>query len=114
MALQVEQILQVHLPVRVDREVAPIALPDEHLPDPHAFDLPARAEDDLGRRQLTAAIRCSTWSAAGMIEAETRFRKVEGYRGLATLAFKIEHDVLRNRQLDSHTSTEETTMRLTV
>ena len=52
-ALQVAQILQVHLPVRVDREVAPIVLADEHLPDLHAFDLPARAENDLSRRQLT-------------------------------------------------------------
>ena len=47
------------------------------------------------------------WTAAGMREAETRFRKVEGYRGLATLAVKIEHDLIRKRQLDSHTSTQE-------
>ena len=26
---------------------------------------------------------CLRWTAAGMLEAETRFRKVEGYRGLA-------------------------------
>ena len=50
---------------------------------------------------------CLRWTAAGMLEAETRFRKVEGYRGLATLAVKIEHDLLRKRQLDSHTSAEE-------
>ena len=30
------------------------------------------------------------WTAAGMLEAETRFRKVEGYRGLARLAIAIE------------------------
>jgi hypothetical protein len=30
-----------------------------------------------------------------MLEAETRFRKVEGYRGLATLAVRIEQDLLR-------------------
>ena len=42
-----------------------------------------------------------------MLEAETRFRKVEGYRGLATLAVKIEQDLIRKRQLDSHTSAEE-------
>jgi hypothetical protein len=42
-----------------------------------------------------------------MLKAETRFRKVVGYRGLAGLAVKIEHDLLRNRQLDSYTSTEE-------
>jgi putative transposase len=57
---------------------------------------------------------CLRWTAAGMLEAETRFRKVEGYRGLATLAVKIEHDLLRNRQLDSHTSTEEATTAVTV
>jgi putative transposase len=50
---------------------------------------------------------CLRWTAAGMREAETRFRKVEGYRGLATLAIKIEHDLIRKRQLDSHTSAEE-------
>ena len=50
---------------------------------------------------------CLRWTAAGMREAETRFRKVEGYRGLATLAVKIEQDLIRKRQLDSHTSAEE-------
>jgi putative transposase len=50
---------------------------------------------------------CLRWTAAGMLEAESRFRKVEGYRGLATLAVKIEQDLLRKRQLDSHTSAEE-------
>ena len=57
---------------------------------------------------------CLRWTAAGMLEAETRFRKVEGYRGLATLAVKIEHDLLRNRQLDSYTSTREATAGVTV
>ena len=33
---------------------------------------------------------CLRWTAAGMLEAETRFRKVEGYRGLANLAVKID------------------------
>ncbi|HUA47113.1 MAG TPA: IS256 family transposase [Solirubrobacteraceae bacterium] len=51
---------------------------------------------------------CLRWTAAGMLEAETRFRKVEGYRGLAGLAVKIEHDLLHKRQLDGHTSTKET------
>ena len=50
---------------------------------------------------------CLRWTAAGMLEAETRFRKVQGYRGLATLAVKIEQDLIRKRQLDSHTSAEE-------
>ena len=50
---------------------------------------------------------CLSWTAAGMLEAETRFRKVDGYRGLATPAVKIEHDLLRKGQLDSYTSNEE-------
>ena len=33
---------------------------------------------------------CLRWTAAGMLEAETRFRKVEGYRGLAQLAVHVE------------------------
>ena len=33
---------------------------------------------------------CLRWTAAGMLEAETRFRKVQGYRGLANLAVAIE------------------------
>jgi hypothetical protein len=52
---------------------------------------------------------CLRWTAAGMLEAESRFRKVQGYRGLAGLAVKIEHDLLRNRQPDTYTSTQETT-----
>ena len=50
---------------------------------------------------------CLRWTAAGMLEAETRFRKIQGYRGLATLAVKIEQDLIRKRQLDSYTSAEE-------
>jgi hypothetical protein len=41
---------------------------------------------------------CLRWTAAGMLEAESRFRKVPGYRGLANLAIAIEHDLLRRRQ----------------
>jgi putative transposase len=41
---------------------------------------------------------CLRWTAAGMLEAENRFRKVQGYRGLANLAVEIEHDLLRRRQ----------------
>ena len=40
---------------------------------------------------------CLRWTAAGMLEAETRFRKVEGYRGLANLAVAIENDLIRRR-----------------
>ena len=37
------------------------------------------------------------WTAAGMLEAETNFRKLEGYRGLAQLAVKVEADLIRRR-----------------
>ena len=57
---------------------------------------------------------CLRWTAAGMLEAETRFRKVQGYRGLATLAVKIEQDIIRKRQLDSYTSAEEDTAALAI
>ncbi|MBV8953727.1 MAG: IS256 family transposase [Solirubrobacterales bacterium] len=40
---------------------------------------------------------CLRWTAAGMLEAETRFRKVEGYRGLAQLAIHIETDLIKHR-----------------
>jgi putative transposase len=50
---------------------------------------------------------CLRWTAAGMLEAETRFRKVDGYRGLATLAVKIETDLLRRRQAVTHTTEED-------
>jgi putative transposase len=40
---------------------------------------------------------CLRWTAAGMLEAETRFRKVPGYRGLAHIAVAIEHDLTRRR-----------------
>jgi putative transposase len=58
-------------------------------------------------RQRASSEMCTRWSAAGILEAETRFRTVQGYRGLASLAVAIEHDLLRNRQLvDSCTSPE--------
>jgi hypothetical protein len=50
---------------------------------------------------------CLRWTAAGMLEAETRFRRVEGYRGLATLAVKIEADLIRRRQAVTHTTEED-------
>ncbi len=44
---------------------------------------------------------CLRWTAAGMLEAQSRFRKVEGYRGLARLAVTIERDLTdhRNKEL---------------
>jgi hypothetical protein len=35
------------------------------------------------------------WTAAGMVEAETRLRNVEGYRGLARLAIAIEQHLTK-------------------
>ena len=57
---------------------------------------------------------CMRWTAAGMLEAETRFRKVPGYRGLANIAIAIERDLLRRRQSVTHTRTEEDAAALTM
>ena len=35
------------------------------------------------------------WTAAGMLEAERQFRRIIGYRDLATLAVAIEYDLAR-------------------
>jgi putative transposase len=40
---------------------------------------------------------CLRWTAAGMLEAEARLRKVEGYRGLAQLAVHVEADLIKRR-----------------
>ena len=64
-------------------------------------------------KHWTSGDMCLRWTAAGMLEAETRFRKVQGYRGLATLAVKIEADLLRRRQAVTH-ATEEDVAALTV
>jgi putative transposase len=57
---------------------------------------------------------CLRWTAAGMLEAETRFRKVAGYRGLANIAIAIEHDLLRRRQSVTPTPVEEAATAVTV
>ena len=57
---------------------------------------------------------CLRWTAAGMLEAETRFRKVQGYRGLANLAIAIEHDLLRRRQQAGRATIEEEAAALTM
>jgi putative transposase len=61
-------------------------------------------------KNWTSGEMCLRWTAAGMLEAETRFRKVEGYRGLANLAIAIERDLTRRR----NTATKELTPTLTV
>jgi putative transposase len=45
------------------------------------------------------------WTAAGTLEAERQFRKIIGYRNLATLVIAIERDHNRRR----HTDTARTT-----
>jgi putative transposase len=64
-------------------------------------------------KHWTSGDMCLRWTAAGMLEAETRFRKVPGYRGLANVAVAIERDLLRRRQSDIHTRTEEDAAALT-
>ena len=46
------------------------------------------------------------WTAAGMLEAERQFRKIIGYRDLATLVVAIERD--HDRRHSAHTTTKET------
>jgi putative transposase len=49
------------------------------------------------------------WTAAGMLEAERQFRKIIGYRDLATLVIAIEREHDRRRHpVAAHTPTKET------
>jgi transposase-like protein len=51
------------------------------------------------------------WTAAGMLEAEQQFRKIIGYRDLATLVVAIERDHDRRRHIDAaSTPTKEATI----
>ncbi len=48
------------------------------------------------------------WTAAGMLEAEKQFRKIIGYRDLATLVIAIERDHHSRRHSDvAHTQIKE-------
>jgi putative transposase len=49
---------------------------------------------------------CLRWTAAGMLEAETQFRKVVGYTDLAKLALAVERD-LATQRVPIHTTTHE-------
>jgi putative transposase len=49
---------------------------------------------------------CLRWTAAGMLEAETQFRKVVGYSDLAKLALAVERD-LATRRASLHTTAHE-------
>jgi hypothetical protein len=52
---------------------------------------------------------CMRWTAAGMLEAETRFRKAPGYSGLANIAVALERDLIRRRHNIQPTGKEPTT-----
>ena len=45
---------------------------------------------------------CLRWTAAGMLEAETQFRRIIGYRDLAQLAVAVEHDLARSDHQHLH------------
>ena len=49
---------------------------------------------------------CLRWTAAGMLEAETQFRKIAGYSDLAKLALAVERDLAAPRPT-IHTTTQE-------
>jgi putative transposase len=49
---------------------------------------------------------CLRWTAAGMLEAETQFRKVVGYTDLSKLALAVERDIAAQRAT-IHTTTHE-------
>jgi putative transposase len=53
---------------------------------------------------------CLRWTAAGMLEAETQFRKIIGYPDLAKLAVAVERDVTAKRTADTPTSAVHTTV----
>jgi len=48
-------------------------------------------------KRWQAGEMCLRWTATGMLEAESRFGKVEGYRGLAQLAVHLEADLIKRR-----------------
>ena len=52
---------------------------------------------------------CLRWTAAGMLEAETQFRKIMGYSDLAKLALAVEADLAAQRT-PIHTTTKEGTL----
>ena len=48
---------------------------------------------------------CLRWTAAGMLEAERRFRKIIGYTHLAALAIAVEADVAARRAATTRSTT---------
>ena len=51
---------------------------------------------------------CLRWTAAGMLEAETQFRKIIGHTDLAKLAVAVERDVTARRAADASSATPQT------
>ena len=51
---------------------------------------------------------CLRWTAAGMLEAQTQFRKIIGHTDLAKLAVAVERDIAAKRAADNHTITAHT------
>jgi putative transposase len=52
---------------------------------------------------------CLRWTAAGMLEAQSQFRKIIGYPDLAKLAVAVERDVAARRAADTPTTIHQTT-----
>jgi putative transposase len=57
---------------------------------------------------------CLRWTAAGMLEAETQFRKIVGYSDLAKLALAVERDLAAQRPAIHTTIKEDTLIAITV
>jgi transposase-like protein len=57
---------------------------------------------------------CLRWTAAGMLEAETQFRKIIGYSDLAKLAVAVERDLAAQRAPIHTTTKEDTRIPITV
>ena len=53
---------------------------------------------------------CLRWTAAGMLEAETQFRRIAGYSDLAKLALAVEADLAAQRPTIHTTTREENTL----
>jgi putative transposase len=51
---------------------------------------------------------CLRWTAAGMLEAETQFRRIIGHGDLAKLALAVEHDVAAKRTAHNQTKPRQT------
>lgn len=71
-----------------------------------------RSSRNVKRRQSgDMALR---WTAAGMLEAESQFRRIIGYRDLAKLALAIERDIAHHRQPSAPAPTQKDAIAVTV